>query len=115
MYYTGYLKVDAVPYDPGSIPGSNIVTLPDGTVYPLSAITLAPNVWYAAASFFRLVVTGISTIGMDARDIHGNITGNIDIFQSSTMDPITWNPPLNGNTAFRINVVSGGAVIQYLP
>lgn len=115
LVYSGFMKTDPVPYDSTGLPSSNQITFPDGTIYPLSAIVLLPNTWYAVASFFRLIVTGASTIGMDARDIHGNLIGNIDIFQTDLPDPVVWNPNLSGNTAFRINVVQGGAVIQYLP
>jgi len=115
LVYSGFMKTDPIPFDSTGLPSSNQITFPDGTIYPLSSIILQPNTWYAIASFFRLIVTGVSTIGMDARDIHGNITGNIDIFQTTLPDPVVWNPNLSGNTAFRINVVQGGATIQYLP
>lgn len=115
LVYSGFMKTDPIPFDSTGLPSSNQITFPDGTIYPLSSIILQPNTWYAIASFFRLIVTGVSTIGMDARDIHGNITGNIDIFQTTLPDPVIWNPNLSGNTAFRINVVQGGAIIQYLP
>ncbi len=115
LVYSGFMKTDPIPFDSTGLPSSNQITFPDGTIYPLSSIILQPNTWYAIASFFRLIVTGASTIGMDARDVHGNITGNIDIFQTTLPDPVVWNPNLSGNTAFRINVVQGGATIQYLP
>jgi len=115
LVYSGFMKTDPVPYNSTGLPSSNQITFPDGTIYPLSSIILLPNTWYAIASFFRLIVTGVSTIGMDARDINGDITGNIAIFQTTLPDPVLWNPNLAGNTAFRINVVQGGAVVQYLP
>lgn len=115
LVYSGFMKTDPVPFNSTGLPSSNQITFPDGTIYPLSSIILQPNTWYAIASFFRLIVTGVSTIGMDARDINGDITGNIAIFQTTLPDPVVWNPDLSGNTAFRINVVQGGAVVQYLP
>lgn len=115
LAYSGYLKIGDPAYDPDSSPTTNVVVFPDGTIYPLGPITLAPNTWYAIASFFRILVTGEATIGMDGRDISGDITGNLAILQTSGPDPVVWNPAMGSNTAFRVNVISGGATLQYLP
>jgi hypothetical protein len=115
LFFKGYVSVNSPGYDPNSTPGGATVTLPDGTLYPLAPLMLVNDTWYAVTSYYRVLVTGIVTIRLDTRDHLGNITGNVEIFQTSTMDPTEWHPNFGPDTAFRINVTSGGATIQYLP
>lgn len=115
LYFEGYVSVNTPGYDPNTSPGGSTVTLPDGTLYPLAPVFLQPDTWYAVTSYYRVLVSGIVTVSLTTKDFQGNITGNAEIFQTTTLDPVLWNPAFGSGTAFKVNVVSGGATLQYLP
>jgi hypothetical protein len=114
IYYQGILNVDIPAYSDSLVsPGSMV--LPDGSIYVTAPLILQFGVWYATLNFYRLLVSGIGTMTVDARDITGNIYGNQDTYQSLVLDTIQWLPNLTGMNAFRINQILGTNVVQYLP
>lgn len=115
QYSKGLVTCDTPVYDALSEPGASVTTLPDGSLYATSTVTIIPNTWYAIATYFRFVVSGIGIIALDAKDNVGNIWGNLNLLQTVIDEDTMWQPDLTGKSAFRITQISGSNIVRYLP
>lgn len=111
----GFIYANGPVFATASTPNNNVVTLPDGAIYPLGPITIVFDSWYAPASFFRFIASGTGAATMDGKKIDGSITGNISTMVVTGSSGTLWIPDLTGYTEFRIHSVSSGISIQYLP
>lgn len=115
IYYKGFVSVSTPEFNVNDNAENNIITLPDGSIYANSAITLVPDSWYALSSVFRFLVSGVGTFTMDGRDLHGIVWRNMGVYNSTSLDDTRWIPELSGMTAFRVKLVAGNATVRYLP
>lgn len=115
QYAKGFITCDTPLFDPLSEPGASITILPDGSLYATSTVTIIPNTWYAIATYFRFVVSGVGIIALDGRDNVGNVWGNLNVMQTVIDEETQWQPSLSGMSAFRITQVSGTNIVKYLP
>lgn len=113
--FRGVIAVEGPIYDSLATENNNVQILSNGTIYPTTAITLEPGVWYAVASFFRFTVAGQGIVSLDGRDIHGNITGNLASFVSADSTERNWYPNMGSNPEFRLNNIVSSPTVRYLP
>lgn len=114
IFWSGFLHVNSPVFDLDSN-ADNVITLPNGILYPVSEITVQFETWYAIATYSRFLVTGIGVITVDGMDIHGTMWPNLSVYSSNVIDETQWNPSLSSMTAFRVNLVSGSCSVRYLP
>lgn len=115
VYYKGFVAVSMPEFNLTDNAYNNVITLPDGTIYANSAITISPGAWYAVSSTYRFLASGIGVFVIDGRDLHGITWNNLSVYNSVSLDETRWIPELNGMTAFRVKLVAGNATIRYLP
>ena len=115
IFYRGFVAVGPVVFNPNQDPTSDVITLPDGTIYATTATTIVPDVWYALSAYMRFLVSGIGVLVIDGRDLRGTVFGNLSVFESNGFEETRWMPPTDGMTAFRIKQVVGTNIIRYLP
>ena len=115
LYYKGFAAVGPVRFNLNSNATSDIITLPDGSLYATTATIVITDVWYALSEYMRFLVSGLGVLVIDGRDLRGTVYRNLSVFESNSFGESRWIPPMQGMTAFRIKQVTGTNLIRYLP
>lgn len=115
VLYKGFVAASPPNYLEGQTALGTSITLPNGVIYPTSALVIAGETWYAISSVYRFLVSGSAVMVLDGMDIRGTVFPNVSVFINQAISEISWVPDLSGLTAFRIKIINGSPVIRYLP
>lgn len=115
LVFKGFLNCSEPEFIEGADPSSNMVVLPDGSIYIAKPTTLTPGFWYAISSYYRLVVSGVGTLALDLKNNVGAVVIADQRFGNPTDEDAEWVPYFGQNTSFRITVLAGNPVVKYLP
>lgn len=113
--HKGFITILHPVFDASSTPSNSVVTLPDGSIYSTTAITIVPGQWYSLSAFRRFVVSGIGKVSIDGRNTRGTITMGVTFFDNGLVDEFEWNPPMANYSSFRIAQLTGSNVVRYYP
>lgn len=115
LSYKGFLASQPGVFNANDFGTGVSTVLPDGSIYATGPITVAYDSWYAIATYFRFMVTGVGVLVADGRDIRGTVYPNLSVYSSTSPTEERWIPDFSGMTAFRVKKVSGSVTTRYLP
>lgn len=113
--FKGTITADGTEFDSALTEDSGPIVLPGGTLYPTGPLVLEVGVWYAAAAFYRFMVSGTGIVSLDGRNIVGYVTGNAASFVANDFTDMLWQPNLGDNVEFRLNNIVAAPTVRYLP